>query len=196
MPPVASPPARSPSGSGGGGGGFGFGGLGGGGEGGSGSGGGGQGGEKPDMATKLLMGGIKMGTSGARTGLGMLSKNQAAMDALGRVGAAAIVNQAHGQLNKAGGKQGQAEQASPTSPVPPQAQPPTQSYSSLPAARGAPPKRTPAPPQPVEMAQAQAMYDYEPSDAGDLGVQSGQMVYIVQKTSADCESRDADIGAS
>lgn len=134
------------------------------------------------MATRMIMGGIKMGASGARTGLGMLSKNQQAMDALGKMGAAAMVNQAHGSLSKATGKaqpgQDQLQQQSPTSPT---------AAVSPPPSRGAPPRRTPAAPVQQEMAQAQAMYDYDASDSGDLGVQTNQVVYIVQKTSADCE---------
>lgn len=55
------------------------------------------------------------------------------------------------------------------------------------ATRGPPPRK----PLPVAAAapdiQAQALYDYEGSDANDLGVQSGQVVYVVQKTSADCK---------
>lgn len=132
-----------------------------------------------------------MGTSGARTGLGMLSKNQAAMDALGKVGAAAIVNSAHGSLNKAGGQQGQGQAPSPTSPV--------NNYGgggggggmaavAPPPSRGAPPRRNATPvAAPADMGQARAEYDYEGADSTDLTVQKGQVIYINAKTSEDCE---------
>lgn len=55
-------------------------------------------GEKPDMATRLVSSGLKLGTAGARTGLNMLSKNQKAMDAIGRAGANAMVAQAQSRL--------------------------------------------------------------------------------------------------
>ena len=34
--------------------------------------------------------------------------------------------------------------------------------------------------------QAKAMYDYSSGDSGDLSVQSGQVVNVVEKTSPDC----------
>lgn len=37
-------------------------------------------------------------------------------------------------------------------------------------------------------AQAKAVYDYSSGDSGDLSVQSGQVVNVIEKTSADCES--------
>ncbi|KAI9635235.1 uncharacterized protein MKK02DRAFT_32704 [Dioszegia hungarica] len=185
LPPMqspTSPPPRAPSA---GGGGFGFGQQ-------------QQSGEKPDMATRMIMGGLKMGTSGARTGLGMLSKNQAAMDALGKVGAAAIVNSAHGSLNRAGGpqqQQGQGQEASPTSPSAGMA---GMNMSGPPPARGgAPPRRAAAPVAAAEMGQARALYDYDASDGGDLGVKEGQVIYVSQKTSADwwtCEDANGRKG--
>lgn len=140
------------------------------------------------MATRMIMGGLKMGTSGARTGLSMLSKNPAAMDALGKVGAAAIVNSAHGSLNRAGGVQGQGQGQgqgqvpSPTSPTPSMGAP-----VAPPPSRGAAPRRT-AVAAPAAMGQARAIYDYEGGDATDLGVQTGQVIYVAEKTSDDCES--------
>lgn len=35
--------------------------------------------------------------------------------------------------------------------------------------------------------QAKAVYDYSSGDSGDLSVQSGQVVNIVEKTSEDCK---------
>lgn len=37
--------------------------------------------------------------------------------------------------------------------------------------------------------QAKAIYDYSSGDSGDLSVQSGQVINVVEKTSADCEFR-------
>jgi hypothetical protein len=35
--------------------------------------------------------------------------------------------------------------------------------------------------------QATAVYDYAGADSGDLSVQSGQVVNVIEKTSDDCE---------
>lgn len=59
----------------------------------------------------------------------------------------------------------------------------------------APPARKPPAPTPTADVQAQALYDYEAGDSNDLGVQAGQVVYVVQKTSADCESYQAGAGS-
>lgn len=61
-------------------------------------------GEKPDMATRIVMGSFKMGASGASKGLGYLSKNPQAMDALGKMGAAAMVQNAKTGLDTARGR--------------------------------------------------------------------------------------------
>jgi hypothetical protein len=71
------------------------------------------GGEKPDMATRMVMSGLKLGSSGARKGLGMLSNNQQAMDALGRAGAQGMIRSAQAGLGPAKGQangQGQQDQ--------------------------------------------------------------------------------------
>jgi hypothetical protein len=70
------------------------------------------------MATRIVMGGFKMGASGTSKGLGYLSKNPQAMDALGKMGAAALVHNAKTGLDTARGKpppqqQVQEEVASP-----------------------------------------------------------------------------------
>jgi len=38
--------------------------------------------------------------------------------------------------------------------------------------------------------QATAIYDYAGADSGDLSVQSGQVVNVIEKTSDDCEFFD------
>lgn len=63
--------------------------------------------EKPDMATRMVMSGLKLGSSGARKGLGMLSNNQQAMDALGRAGAQGMIRSAQAGLGPAKGGQQQ-----------------------------------------------------------------------------------------
>jgi hypothetical protein len=40
----------------------------------------------------------------------------------------------------------------------------------------------------VNSGQATVVYDYSSGDSGDLSVQSGQVVNVVEKTSADCKS--------
>ena len=40
----------------------------------------------------------------------------------------------------------------------------------------------------VSSGQATAVYDYAGADSGDLSVQSGQVVNVIEKTSDDCES--------
>jgi len=64
--------------------------------------------EKPDMATRMVMSGLKIGSSGARKGLGMLANNQQAMDALGRAGAQGMIRSAQSGLG--GGQQQQQQQ--------------------------------------------------------------------------------------
>ena len=63
------------------------------------------------MATRLVNSGMKFGAAGARSGLNMLSKNQKAMDAIGRAGANAMVAQAQSRLGgpPPTGQQGQGE---------------------------------------------------------------------------------------
>jgi hypothetical protein len=39
----------------------------------------------------------------------------------------------------------------------------------------------------VSSGQATAIYDYAGADSGDLSVQSGQVVNVIEKTSDDCE---------
>jgi hypothetical protein len=56
----------------------------------------------------MVLGGLKLGTSGARKGLGMLSNNQQAMDALGRAGAQGMIRSAQAGLGP--GKNGQQQQ--------------------------------------------------------------------------------------
>ena len=51
-----------------------------------------------------------------------------------------------------------------------------------------PPTRAAAAPAVARAAQAKAVYDYSSGDSGDLSVQGGQVVTIVEKTSADCMS--------
>ena len=62
------------------------------------------------MATRLVMGSFKMGASGASKGLGYLSKNPQAMDALGKMGAAAVVHNAKTGLDTARGRSAQGQQ--------------------------------------------------------------------------------------
>jgi len=54
------------------------------------------------------MSGLKIGSSGARKGLGMLANNQQAMDALGRAGAQGMIRSAQSGLG--GGQQQQQQQ--------------------------------------------------------------------------------------
>jgi hypothetical protein len=60
------------------------------------------------MATRMVMSGLKIGSSGARKGLGMLANNQQAMDALGRAGAQGMIRSAQSGLG--GGQQQQQQQ--------------------------------------------------------------------------------------
>lgn len=77
-----------------------------------------------------------MGASGASKGLGYLSKNPQAMDALGKMGAATMVNQAKSGIDRSRGKespqgqgQGQGQEEQQQQPMSP---PPTRSRVSLP----------------------------------------------------------------
>jgi len=63
------------------------------------------------MATRMVMSGLKLGSSGARKGLGMLSNNQQAMDALGRAGAQGMIRSAQAGLGPKGGQQQQEAQS-------------------------------------------------------------------------------------
>jgi hypothetical protein len=72
--------------------------------------------EKPDMATRMVMSGLKIGSSGARKGLGMLANNQQAMDALGRAGAQGMIRSAQSGLGGGQQQQQQQETHSRTSP--------------------------------------------------------------------------------
>jgi hypothetical protein len=56
----------------------------------------------------MVMSGLKIGSSGARKGLGMLANNQQAMDALGRAGAQGMIRSAQSGLG--GGQQQQQQQ--------------------------------------------------------------------------------------
>lgn len=56
----------------------------------------------------MVMSGLKLGSSGARKGLGMLANNQQAMDALGRAGAQGMIRSAQSGLG--GGQQQQQQQ--------------------------------------------------------------------------------------
>ena len=76
-------------------------------------------GEKPDMATRIVMGSFKMGASGASKGLGYLSKNPQAMDALGKMGAAAMVQNAKTGLDTARGRTATPQQQQQEEAVPP-----------------------------------------------------------------------------
>ena len=62
------------------------------------------------MATRMVMGGLKLGSSGARKGLGMLSNNQQAMDALGRAGAQGMIRSAQAGLGPGKGQEQQQQQ--------------------------------------------------------------------------------------
>ena len=44
--------------------------------------------------------------------------------------------------------------------------------------------------------QAKAVYDFSSGDSGDLSVQSGQVVNVVEKTSEDCESLYSNLSPS
>jgi len=57
----------------------------------------------------MVMGGLKLGSSGARKGLGMLSNNQQAMDALGRAGAQGMIRSAQAGLGPGKGQEQQQE---------------------------------------------------------------------------------------
>jgi hypothetical protein len=63
------------------------------------------------MATRMVMGGLKLGSSGARKGLGMLSNNQQAMDALGRAGAQGMIRSAQAGLGPGKGGHQQQQQS-------------------------------------------------------------------------------------
>ncbi|KAL7423645.1 hypothetical protein Q5752_001226 [Cryptotrichosporon argae] len=71
-------------------------------------------------------------------------------------------------------------------------QPATSAYQApaLPSTRASqpPPRRQPEPEQAEAVSaegQAQALYDYEGGDAGDLPLQTGQIVNVLEKSSAD-----------
>jgi hypothetical protein len=97
------------------------------------------------------MGGLKMGTSGARSGLGMISKNQSAMDALGRVGAASIVKGANAHLAQGQG-QGQGQGAG-------------QGQGQVDGQTGASGKGTPPPPPPSKKGGVSGLVSGRVSDA-------------------------------
>ncbi|ODO11678.1 hypothetical protein I350_00462 [Cryptococcus amylolentus CBS 6273] len=56
--------------------------------------------ERPDMAQRFISSGVKYGTSGAKSGVGAISRNKDAMNLLGKAGMGGMVGKANDRLNK------------------------------------------------------------------------------------------------
>ncbi|EIW72793.1 hypothetical protein TREMEDRAFT_24523, partial [Tremella mesenterica DSM 1558] len=194
--------------------------------------------DKPDMTTRFVVAGIKHGTSGAKTGLGMVAKNTGAMGALDKAGMGGLVRGADRSFNsnkdrnkveetqttQTGGKKGvsgltfgHVDTSSGMSAFksmwkdPQKVKTPTVEHYQ-PSALSHSQANLPPPPrrsvQTVEViatetetmtgeGQALALYDYVGADEGDLGVQKGQIVNVLEKTSDDwwtCEDGNGQRG--
>ncbi|ORX35987.1 hypothetical protein BD324DRAFT_651897 [Kockovaella imperatae] len=181
--------------------------------------------DRMDLALRLGKGAIRGSSAATRGSLNLITKSDKLMGALDKRGAGGLVRGAHSLSQTADGylrppkKDAAAEQAQAAGGAesPPASAKKGGAFGLLAGKASAlgggsktaslppPTRRTTAPmpvaePEPQTFgaeSQAQAVYDYTGADAGDLSVQTGQIVNVLEKTSADwwtCEDGNGTRG--